>query len=333
MNEKIYSSPQDACTAAGVEFPRRGLIPGPWNVTAANDGKTWKQGAGRVRMFADGRGGVAWNWIQGTRSLWFDDADEKLTRAERAALLERAAAERRKWDEERRRRWAEVAAFAVELVKQAAPVVEHPYLTRKHVKPVQGLFTMPAADVQGAFNRFYRLSPRTLMDKKTGRPMAGPVLLVPLYRGAAARALSSIEFISERGGKYALPEAQSKGSFWLPEAVRLSDHPVERMGVAEGLATALSISQVLGFPCAAARSCNNLMSVSTTLRNRYPNARLEVCGDCGPGSKDAADAALAVRGCVRIPSFDTDLMVRFKNLTGGEKPTDWNDFFVAKEVL
>lgn len=131
MAQKLYSTPLDACTAAGVEYPSRGLLPGPWNVSKAFDGKRWKQGAGRVRMFSDGTGGVVWNWITGEAALWFDDAGKKLTKAERDSLMRRAAIERRKWDEEQARRWAEVAAFASQLLKQAAPVIEHPYLKSK----------------------------------------------------------------------------------------------------------------------------------------------------------------------------------------------------------
>lgn len=42
MAQKLYSTPLDACTAAGVEYPSRGLLPGPWNVSKAFDGKRWK---------------------------------------------------------------------------------------------------------------------------------------------------------------------------------------------------------------------------------------------------------------------------------------------------
>ena len=92
------------------------------------------------------------------------------------------------------------------------------------------------------------------LNIKTHQPMTGSVLMVPLYRSVHATVPSSIECISENGGKYALPEAQAKGAFWLPESVRLSNQSVGRIGIAEGIATALSISQVLGFPCIAARS-------------------------------------------------------------------------------
>lgn len=91
MTQKLYSTPIDACTAAGVEYPSRGLLPGPWNVSKAFDGKRWKQGAGRVRMFSDGTGGVVWNWITGEAVFWFDDAGKKLTKAERNSLMKRAA--------------------------------------------------------------------------------------------------------------------------------------------------------------------------------------------------------------------------------------------------
>ena len=91
MTQKLYSTPIDACTAAGVEYPSRGLLPGPWNVSKAFDGKRWKQGAGRVRMFSDGTGGVVWNWITGEAVFWFDDAGKKLTKAERNSLMKRVA--------------------------------------------------------------------------------------------------------------------------------------------------------------------------------------------------------------------------------------------------
>ena len=35
------------------------------------------KGAGRVRMFSDGTGGVVWNWITGEAALWFDDAGRR----------------------------------------------------------------------------------------------------------------------------------------------------------------------------------------------------------------------------------------------------------------
>lgn len=333
MTQKLYSTPIDACTAAGVEYPSRGLLPGPWNVSKAFDGKRWKQGAGRVRMFSDGTGGVVWNWITGEAVFWFDDAGKKLTKAERDSLMKRAAMERRKWDEEQARRWAQVAAFASQLLQQAAPVIEHPYLNRKHVKAVSGLFVMDAVDIQREFERFYQETPRRLMDCKTHQPMTGSVLMVPLYRSVHATVPSSIECVSENGGKYALPEAQAQGAFWLPESVRLSTQPIGRIGIAEGIATALSISQVIGLPCVAARYCGNLSAVAQTLRNYFPSAQIEICGDRGNGEEDARRAAEAAGGKLRIPSFNAGLIQKFKAITGGNQPTDWNDFFIATEDL
>ena len=144
------------------------------------------------------------------------------------------------------------------------------YLDRKHVKAVSGLFVMDAVDIQREFERFYQETPRRLMDCKTHQPMTGSVLMVPLYRSVHATVPSSIECISENGGKYALPEAQAKGAFWLPESVRLSTQPIGRIGIAEGIATALSISQVIGFPCVAARYCGNLSAVAQTPSQLLP---------------------------------------------------------------
>lgn len=157
--------------------------------------------------------------------------------------------------------------------------------------------------------------------------------MVPLYRSVHATVPSSIECISENGGKYALPEAQAKGAFWLPESVRLSTQPIGRIGIAEGIATALSISQVIGFPCVAARYCGNLSAVAQTLRNYFPSAQIEICGDRGNGEEDARRAAEAAGGKLRIPSFNAGLIQKFKAITGGNQPTDWNDFFIVTEDL
>ncbi|WP_443743761.1 toprim domain-containing protein [Sutterella sp.] len=335
MTERIYSTPQDACTAAGVEFPRRGLVPGPWNVTAAFNGKTWKQGAGRVRMFADGRGGVAWNWIQDMRSLWFDDADGKLTPSDVLVRLERSAVEQRRWAEETEAEYAKGAAVAAELMRTVRPAVgvEHPYLTRKHVRPVPGLGVLDACSISDAFYRVLG-ERRRPYDPKTQKTMNGRVLVVPLYLDAHRTRLSSVELISEAGGKPALAGARASGAFWVPDEVALADEAPAVIGVAEGLATALSVSQVLGVPCAAARSCGNLRATALGLKKSFPESEIAVYGDDDEaGRREGRRAAVAVGGSLHFPSFDVNLQERFKARTGGEKPTDWNDYFIATEDL
>ena len=74
-------------------------------------------------------------------------------------------------------------------------------------------------------------------------------------------------------------------------------------------------------------------SVAQTLRNYFPSAQIEICGDRGNGEEDARRAAEAAGGKLRIPSFNAGLIQKFKAITGGNQPTDWNDFFIATEDL
>jgi phage/plasmid primase-like uncharacterized protein len=74
-------------------------------------------------------------------------------------------------------------------------------------------------------------------------------------------------------------------------------------------------------------------AVAQTLRNYFPGAHIEVCGDRGNGEEDARRAAEAVGGKLRIPSFSSVLIQKFKAITGGNQPTDWNDLFIAAEEL
>ena len=158
--------------------------------------------------------------------------------------------------------------------------------------------------------------------------------MVPLYCGRGFKSISSIEFISEAGGKYTLPEARAGGALWLPESLRKDLRGPELIGIAEGLATALSVSQVLGFPVVAARSCGNLKKAAQAVALHYPCARLMVLGDKDDGEKQAREAAESVRALVAVPEFPDELVANFKRITGSASaPTDFNDFYLATEEL
>ena len=120
------------------------------------------------------------------------------------------------------------------------------------------------------------------------------------------------------------------GAFWTPDGLVEAAESGSRIGIAEGIATALSISQVKGFPCVAARSCGNLCATAKTLRNRFPTATLIVCGDKGNGEEAAKKAQKEANARIAAPEFDQQLIERFKRITGDDSPTDFNDYFLAK---
>ena len=335
-NAPIFSSMEEACRAVQIEIRREPRV-GVWTVADAVDGDRPSRGAGRVFVFPDGQGGIAWNWrpVAVGRALWFIDAGRSMSEAELQKRRREAALVMKAADEQRRKRYREVGRFAETLFDGAerAEVVGHEYLRRKHVRPVPALGVMDAAEIQARFNRFFTEHhvPKSHKNNETFR---GPVLMVPLYCGRGFKSISSIEFISEAGGKYTLPEARAGGALWLPESLRKDLRGPELIGIAEGLATALSVSQVKGFPVVAARSCGNLKTAAQAVALHYPCARLIVLGDKGNGEKQAREAARCAHALVAVPEFPDELVANFKRITGSASaPTDFNDFYLATEEL
>ena len=120
----------------------------------------------------------------------------------------------------------------------------------------------------------------------------------------------------------------------VPEALRKGAPLPERIGVAEGLATALSVSQVKGFPVAAARSCGNLKAAAQALKLQFFGVRLIVLGDKGNGEEKAREVAQYARTAVAVPSFSDQQRARFRQITGSNSaPTDFNDYYIATGKL
>jgi putative DNA primase/helicase len=99
--------------------------------------------------------------------------------------------------------------------------------------------------------------------------------------------------------------------------------------IAEGFATAASISDAVNAPVVAAFSSTNLLKVAKAIREQSPNAKIIICGDDdrdtelkkgkNPGKDKALAAANAVRGTAIFPVFPP----------GSKKLTDFNDLHKA----
>lgn len=64
----IFATLAEACTAAGVSIPVKSTSPGRWSYTSV-EGKKSGNGAGRVKVFSDGKGGIVWNWVTGEKVI------------------------------------------------------------------------------------------------------------------------------------------------------------------------------------------------------------------------------------------------------------------------
>jgi putative DNA primase/helicase len=162
------------------------------------------------------------------------------------------------------------AAKADEIWGESTPCTEHPYLTRKQVKPY-GV-------------RVYH-----------GR------LVVPL-RDAEGK-IHSLEFIDDAGAKMFLAGARKAGCWCM------LGEPAEVICIAEGYATAASVHEAIGHAVAVAFDCGNLLPVARALREKCPTAKIVVCADDdiatkgNPGLTAAEKAAKEVGGVVAVPEF------------------------------
>lgn len=136
-------------------------------------------------------------------------------------------------------------------------------------------------------------------------------IVIPVRRPSGD--LVGLQFIPEIGDKKFLTGTQKQGSWHMigqpSPKKKPGKNPRAPLGVAEGYATAASIHQATGWPCAVAFDSGNLKPVCIALANKYPHYDLIVCGDDdpqtpgNPGRTKATAAAKAVGARVCFPHF------------------------------
>lgn len=314
---KTFGTAVEACEAVGVESSRIPRTNGRLDAS----GKHGK-GDAAIRFHSDNRGGCVFNHKTRQCAVWRDDAGHRVS-YEEYRRRERKEAIRRAEEEERERsRLSFGSETAGILLRAAAPIEQHDYLKKKHIRPTHLMYGIDADEVNavlmergyrnewGGFHRCF---------------LKGFLLLIPVWCG---RVLQTVELIDADGGKYFLKGAVKSGGYWMTR------NPTEYqgasvIGIGEGVATVMSVDLVKGFPCVAAMDCGNLVKVAKHFREINPRARLVILSDVGNGEKQASDAAIACHGVVALPRMTDAVVERFKAITGGGKPTDWNDYFIA----
>lgn len=333
-NTPIFPTLEEACRACGVE-PRETRGPGfiATNVEGSRNGHG--RGAGRIKFFSDNSGGYVMNWTDQREALFFYGYRQG-TRIPREVWLARMAELKRAHVEDERRRrelQSTVAKMAAEILTAARPTSLHPYLVRKHVAHVQGApgYEISAAEAQSIINRY---PPGTDGKRQDIRFLLGRVLVIPLTLRAPAPA--SLQLISASGDKTFLKGGLTKGAVWRPADLPAQSADVEIVGLAEGVATALSVRSMFGVPCVAGISAGNLLPAALTLRAAYPNAVIQLYAD-RDANKTGEIGARKARKVGRTkfllcPEFTAAELAQYQARTGGDMPTDFNDLMIAKEV-
>ena len=233
---------KDAMLAAGLKPPDVIHLDGKLHrFSSGTKGEKGHDKPGWYVVFSDGvPAGRFGCWRSGFESSWKADIGRSLTPVEEMAQSRRLAEAKTQRDTEQAKT-REVAANTVDLIwsQAGAASPEHPYLQRKGIK------------AHGA---------RITGD---GR------LMVPLYNSDGE--LSSIQYIDHAGGKLYHPGGQTGSMFWLVGS--MDDASV--LYIAEGFATAATIAEVTGQPCAVAYSASNLVPVTGILKEGHPT--LDIC--------------------------------------------------------
>lgn len=331
----VFKTPLEACDVTTVKYIDKQYRTIFSRLNLINGGK----GDASIREFPDSRGGIVFNHRERTYAVWFDDYKDghELTEAQKRKLKAEMEAARRQAEAEERAKHERAARYAIEFYRNATPVTIDQYLNSKHVRPTPTLRSIPYAKAFDILKAYYLeafgYTPSGFQGKggtmlKTDKDL----LLVPM-RGDVSR-VQTIQLIDETGAKAFLCGGKKKGAYW--QSVKLSEFDPETtmtIGIAEGVATALSVKQVKGFPVVSAMDCGNLKPVALEIRARFPKAKILILSDVGNGEKEAFEAAQACGGELVIPKFTDALKAVFKRLTGKDSPTDFNDYYLAKGEL
>jgi phage/plasmid primase-like uncharacterized protein len=211
-------------------------------------------------------------WRSGLESSWRADIGRAFSPAEEMAHTRRMAEAKATRDAEQART-REIASNNVDFIFSnaigAAP--EHPYLTRKGIQP-------HGARITG-----------------DGR------LVIPLYNPDGE--LSSLQYISDDGGKQYHPGGATSGCFNILGTL---DEP-GRIYIAEGFATAATIHETTRRPCVVAFSANNLVPVCSTIADNFGHtSEIVIVADndaSGIGQKYANQASAKYGARVIVPPF------------------------------
>ena len=278
--QKHIESPEDqlkdAMLGAGLKPPESIHLDG--KVHRFNSGTKGEKGhdkPGWYIAFNDGiPAGRFGCWRSGVELTWKADIGRSLTVAEEMAQSRRLSEAKAQRDAEQAKT-REVAANTVDLIwsQAGAASPEHPYLQRKGIQP-------NGARITG-----------------DGR------LMVPLYNSDGE--LSSIQYIDHQGGKLYHPGGQTGSMFWLVG----STDDADTLYIAEGFATAATISEVTGKPCAVAYSASNLVPVTGILKAAHPTLDICIVADndaSGVGQRYAEQASAKFGVRMTMPPIEGD---------------------------
>ena len=292
---------------AGLVLDGPPIMDGTFQRVAVEGGKRGAKD-GVYKAHLDGRpAGYIENFLTGVKTNWKAQG-YSLSETEKARLKAEAASQLKERQKDREQLHMKASADAKNFLKALGPVhSDHPYMFRKQLTSAHGALLNPS--------EMSIVLPITDVHGETW----------------------SYQKIYEDGSKAFMPRGRVSGCFFVasPSSFRNIENSTPKthlryalgrseIYVAEGYATAASISEALGVPVIAALSSGNLEEVAKALREVNPRTEIVICGDDdksaelkrghNPGREKALSAAKAVGGKAVFPIFPP-----------GMKGSDFND--------
>ena len=216
--------------------------------------------------------GAFGDWKQGIKERW-KMAGRKLTDAERQDFAIECHRQKLIRQAEEKARHETATQKAAYIWEDSEPVINHPYLTRKKVKP-HGL-------------RCYK-----------------GALVVPLHDETGL--LVSLQFISDDGTKRMMKGGKAQGACcFIGDSIDLTPNNI--ILICEGWATGASLFEATGHFTIVAFSAGNLTAVALHTRKHHQANEIIICGDndaSGVGQIAARAAALAINGKYILPDTE-----------------------------
>ena len=214
----LHDAMMEACGAVQIMPPHRTRA-GDW-VKCPVVGKGRTNGSGRVLIFDDERGGIAWNWTTGQQQRFTVNG----TAGSNEARAPRPDPEK----ERHRQREQQEVVRTCEAIVRACRSDLHPYLAAKGFPDEVGLVLDDPRELMPDSDLGWRM-------KKALPETEGPFLIVP---GRIAKSVTTIQFIAPGGTKKNILGGQMGGA-----AHRIATG--RETWVCEGIATALSVRAAL----------------------------------------------------------------------------------------
>lgn len=304
----LQEAAQAACEQIGVIYQMK-PTDGGFHTLDVED-KATRNGAGRIRLYADSEGGQVWNHVTSDTLQFWTKNEQTFTPAEAAARRQRAKEEREKAEALLAEERAAAAKVAAGVWKIAKPTANSIYFDRKQVTPTSTIKEIGLAELA----KMIGYHPAAKGKAFTG----AMVQIIPVNNGTE---ITTIEMISESGLKVGLKNGQKKACFWSSHKLPKADSAGLVIGIGEGVSTMLTYLMAGGNIGIAALSCGNLAAVALYFRNRYPAARIEIVSDVGNGEQSAIEAARAVNGYLIKP-----------DIADGSTATDINDLHTESGI-